>query len=158
MHLRAAEPGDARAIGAVFDTAVRLGWTYLGEVVEKPMFRPEDWDKEVADHAAPNLMLVAEEPNGRIVGFTAVHPPDCEMFLLFVHPDVGGRGVGRQLLDAAHEALRKAGCEKSFLFTHEQNERALAVYEAAGYERDGYVRKSDFRGAALREPRLVKRL
>jgi ribosomal protein S18 acetylase RimI-like enzyme len=80
------------------------------------------------------------------------------MFLLFVHPEYGGLGVGRVLLDAAHEALRAAGCREAFLYTHEQNERALAVYEAAGYRRDDIARESDFRGVHFREPRLVKPL
>lgn len=66
--------------------------------------------------------------------------------------------MGRALLDAAHEALRDAGCREAFLYTHEENERALAVYGAAGYRRDGSVRESDFRGLHLREPRLVKPL
>jgi ribosomal protein S18 acetylase RimI-like enzyme len=80
------------------------------------------------------------------------------MFLLFVHPEHAGCGVGRTLLEAAHEALRAAGCREAFLYTHEENERALAVYEAAGYRRDGSVRESEFRGVHLREPRLVKPL
>ena len=80
------------------------------------------------------------------------------MFLLFVHPSHAGHGVGRALLDAAHQALRVAGCREAFLYTHEENERALTVYEAAGYRRDGSVRESDFRGVHLREPRLVKPL
>jgi ribosomal protein S18 acetylase RimI-like enzyme len=66
--------------------------------------------------------------------------------------------VGRSLLDAAHEALRAAGCREAFLYTHQENERALAVYEAGGYRRDGSVRESDFRGVHLREPRMVKPL
>jgi hypothetical protein len=41
---------------------------------------------------------------------------------------------------------------------HEQNERALAVYTAAGYRPDGSVRVSDFRGTRLPELRLVKQL
>jgi ribosomal protein S18 acetylase RimI-like enzyme len=77
---------------------------------------------------------------------------------LFVDPAAAGRGVGRRLLDAAHDALRDAGCGEAFLYTHEQNERALAVYRAAGYRPDGTVRESDFRGVALRELRLVKPL
>jgi RimJ/RimL family protein N-acetyltransferase len=44
------------------------------------------------------------------------------------------------------------------LFVHEQNERALAVYAAAGYRPDGSDRVSDFRGMPVRELRLVKRL
>jgi mycothiol synthase len=80
------------------------------------------------------------------------------MYLLFVHPDHAGRGVGKALLEASHEVLRSAGCREVFLYTHEQNERAIAVYEAAGYRRDGTVRESEFRGVHQREPRLVKAL
>jgi ribosomal protein S18 acetylase RimI-like enzyme len=158
ISIRPGVASDAQKIGAVFDAAVRDGWTYLGELARKPMFPPDEWDKVVADHAPPNVLLVAVDERGEIVGFTAVHPPEGEMYLLFVHPGHAGRGVGRALLDAAHGTLRAAGCTEAFLYTHEENTRALAVYEAAGYRRDGSVRESDFRGVHLREPRLVKRL
>ncbi len=156
--MRRAVADDAQKIGAVFDAAVREGWTFLGEVVRTPMFPPEEWDKVVLEHAPPNALLVAVDERGDVAGFTAVHPADGEMYLLFVHPEHAGRGVGRALLDAAHEELRAAGCREAFLYTHEENKRALAVYEAAGYRRDGFVRESDFRGLNLREPRLVKPL
>jgi ribosomal protein S18 acetylase RimI-like enzyme len=153
-----ATAADAQAIGAVFDAAVREGWTYLGELAEQPMFTPADWDRLVAAHAPPNVLLVATDHAGRILGYTAAHPEDCELFLLFVHPAFGRRGVGRTLLSAAHDALRAAGCREAFLFTHEQNERALAVYERAGYRPDGSTRESDMSGTAIRELRLVKQL
>ena len=156
--IRPAVASDAQKIGAVFDAAVREGWTYLGDLAREPMFPPAEWDKLVADHAPPNVLLVAIDELDDIVGFTAVHPREGEMFLLFVDPQHAGRGAGRALLDAAHGALRAAGCREAFLYTHEQNERALTVYEAAGYRRDGSVRESDFRGVHLRELRLVKRL
>jgi RimJ/RimL family protein N-acetyltransferase len=158
MTIRRAVAADARGIGGVFDAAVSAGWKYLGELASKPMFPPEEWDNVIASHAPPNALFVMVDHSDQIVGFTAVHPPEGEMFLLFVHPEHAGRGIGRALLDAAHDALRAAGCRESFLYTHEQNERALAVYEAAGYRRDGTVRESDFRGVHLREPRLVKAL
>jgi hypothetical protein len=59
ITLRPAVPADAAAIGAVFDAAVRTGWTYLGELVAEPMFRPQDWDQLVADRTPPNVLLVA---------------------------------------------------------------------------------------------------
>lgn len=62
------------------------------------------------------------------------------------------------MLTAAHDALREAGCTEAFLFTHEENKRALAVYERAGYRWHGSMRESDLRGRAIREPRLVKQL
>jgi ribosomal protein S18 acetylase RimI-like enzyme len=158
IEIRPAVPGDAQKIGAVFDAAVREDWTYLGDLAREPMFPPEEWDKVVVDHAPPNVLLVAIDQPDNVIGFTAVHPPEGEMFLLFVHPEYAGLGVGRALLNAAHQALRVAGCHEAFLYTHEQNERALAVYEAAGYRRDGFVRESEFRGVHLREPRLIKAL
>ena len=158
MSIRRAAADDAQSIGVVFDAAVRDAWTYLGALARESMYPPSEWDKLVVDHAPPNVLLVAVDADNGVVGFTAAHPQTGELFLLFVHPAHAGRGVGRQLLDAAHDALRAAGCREAFLYTHEQNTRALAVYEAAGYRRDGFVRESDFRGVHLREPRLVKPL
>jgi ribosomal protein S18 acetylase RimI-like enzyme len=158
LTIRRAEPNDAQGIGAVFDAAVREGWKYLGVLAAHPMFPPEEWDAEVERHAPPNALLVAIDQTSRLIGFTAVHPAEGEMFLLFVNPDHAGRGVGKALLAAAHEVLRSAGCREAFLYTHEQNARAIAVYEAAGYRRDGTVRESEFRGVQMREPRLVKKL
>jgi GNAT superfamily N-acetyltransferase len=158
IRLRRGVAADAGAIGAVFDAAVRVGWTYMGDMVREPMFTAHEWHQDVAEFAPPNLLLVAIDPPGRIVGFTAVRLADGELYLLFVDPAYAGRGVGRMLLDAAHDAMRTAGHGEAFLFTHEQNRRALAVYEAAGYRCDGSVRESDFRGIHLREPRLVKQL
>jgi ribosomal protein S18 acetylase RimI-like enzyme len=158
ISIRPAVASDAQNIGAVFDAAVREGWTYLGPLARKPMFPPDEWDTLVAEHTATESVFVATDPLDGVVGFTAVHPQEGEMFLLFVHPKYAGRGVGRALLDAAHDALRSAGCREAFLYTHEENQRAITVYEAGGYRRDGTVRESDFRGVHLREPRLVKSL
>ncbi len=157
IELRRAELSDAPAIGAVFDAAVRAGWTFLGELAQRPMFQPQQWQDVVAAHTAPDALIVATDSTSRVLGFTAVHADAGELYLLFVAPAHGGRGVGRRLLDAAHEVLRDAGHAEAFLFTEERNARALAVYAAAGYAPDGTIRDSEFEGAALREPRLVKR-
>src|SRR5881396_2109651 len=99
--IRRAVAGDAQAIGAVFDAAVREAWTYLGAIAREPMFPPDEWNTLVIDHAPPNALLVAVDEANSVIGFTAVHPRDCEMFLLFVHPEHAGRGVGCALLDTA---------------------------------------------------------
>jgi len=156
--IRPATAHDAPAIGSVFDAAVKNAWTYLGDLAQEPMFTPQDWDRLVADHAPPNILLVAADHDGKIVGYTAAHPSDGELFLLFVHPDKAGQGVGRTLLDAAQDALRAAGSQAAYLYTHEQNRRALEVYQAAGYRPDGSARVSDFAGRPIRELRLVKQL
>ena len=123
ITLRRAVAGDAQSIGAVFDAAVRDGWAYLGEVAKRQMFSAQHWDEFVADHAPPRALLVAADDAQGVVGFTAVHPEEGEMFLLFVDPAHAGRGVGRVLLDAAHDVLRAAGRREAFLFTEERRAR-----------------------------------
>lgn len=158
VALRPAIAADAASIGAVFDASVKAGWHYLGALAAEPMFSAQDWVRLVADHMPPNLLLVAEDDAGSVVGYVAAHPRDGELFLLFVDLDHAGRGIGRALLAAAHDALREAGCRDAYLYVHERNARAIAVYAAAGYGADGSVRESDFRGTRIRELRMVKRL
>ena len=45
FEVRRATAGDAPAIGAVFDAAVRAGWTYLGGLAQNPMFPAGYWDQ-----------------------------------------------------------------------------------------------------------------
>ncbi|MGH3647653.1 MAG: GNAT family N-acetyltransferase [Micromonosporaceae bacterium] len=158
LALRRAVAADAQAIGAVFDAAVRHGWTFLGELAQRPMFSPKDWDQLVTDLAPPDALLVATDPAHGVIGYSAVHTEVGETFLLFVDPAHAGRGVGRALLDAAHDVLRDAGRTEALLFTEERNARALEVYAAAGYRPDGTVRESELHDAPLRELRLVKTL
>src|SRR5438105_9621793 len=119
ISLRPAGLDDAPAIGSVFDAAVRAGWSYLGDLVAEPMFSAEDWRQLIADHVSPNVLLVAVDDNQGVVGYTAVHPQDGEMFLLFVHPAFACGGIVRMLLEAAHGVLRVAGGSEAFLFVDE---------------------------------------
>jgi len=158
VQVRRSHGEDATDIAAVFDAAVSTGWSYLGELAQKSMFSAEHWDRLVAEHGPPDALLLADDPSDGVVGFTAVHVQEGELYLLFVHPDHAGRGLGRRLLEAAHDLMRAAGRGSSFLFTEERNARARQVYEAAGYRPDGAVRRSEFEGQTLRELRLVKDL
>ena len=58
------------------------------------MFAPEDWDRFVADRVPPKVLLIATDRAGRVLGYTAAHPEDGEMFLLFVHPAYAGLALG----------------------------------------------------------------
>ena len=153
--IRRAAIADAPAVGRVFDAAVAAAWTHLGGIERDWLFPAQEWRELVAAHLGDDVLLVATDSGGAIVGFCAVHPGDGELFLLFVDPAHAGQGVGRALLRAGHDVLRAAGCREAFLFTQATNDRAQAVYCAAGYRPDGQTRTSDFRGRNVSEIRMT---
>jgi ribosomal protein S18 acetylase RimI-like enzyme len=53
--------------------------------------------------------------------------------VLVVAQPARGRGVGRELIDAAAVALRHAGVRRAWLVTTNDNLAALALYQKAGW-------------------------
>ena len=155
VRIRRATAADASAVADVFDAAVAAAWTHLGGLEHDPLFTAGEWRDLVAAHLGDDVLLVATDSSGAILGFCALHPGDCELFLRFVDPAHAGRGVGRAMLAAGHKLLRAAGCRQAFLFTQATNDRARAVYTAAGYRPDGQTRTSEFHGRTVPEVRMV---
>ena len=94
------------------------------------------------DVASSGTTVVAEAPDGSIVGFIRFgeDPEGSEngyVHSLYVHPRAGGRGTGRRLLEHALAALEAAGHPTVTLWVFEANERARRFYAAAGFVPDG---------------------
>ncbi len=68
-----------------------------------------------------------------------------EVFSIYVHPRLWGEGVGRALLGRAEAALTEEGFAWGTLWVLEDNARARAFYEAAGWRVDG-ARQFDYLG------------
>jgi putative acetyltransferase len=82
------------------------------------------------------LALVGGEPAGCV----ALRPVDagrCEAKRLFVRPKFRGHGTGKALLDWAIAEARAAGYAEMLGDTMPVMERALAMYDRAGFERTG---------------------
>jgi L-phenylalanine/L-methionine N-acetyltransferase len=98
-------------------------------------------------HAA---VFVAEREDGRLVGRLSVgrdpHPASTHVadVGLMVAQDARRQGVGTALMRAAVEWAREAGVRKLELHVFPWNEAALALYDAFGFEREGY-RKGHYR-------------
>jgi len=106
--------------------------------------------------------LVAEQ-DGEIVGFVSVGASrdpgtDGELFAIYVHPEHWGTGVGRALLDAGEEELRRLGHNEAILWVLEDNPRARRFYEIAGWSADGAAREIHIFGFDVDEVRYSKRL
>jgi GNAT superfamily N-acetyltransferase len=61
---------------------------------------------------------------------------DCWLEDLYVQESARRSGLGRALVEAALERARERGCKRIELDTNEDNEPALALYEACGFLRE----------------------
>jgi GNAT superfamily N-acetyltransferase len=105
-----------------------------------------EWDLRFARAGA--WICVAEEDDGRIVGAAAFAagtvsrqdrttvPGLAHVNAVFVHPDRWRRGIARQLLEQAEDAMRAAGFDRAQLFTL-KGSPAEQLYQATGWRHDG---------------------
>lgn len=83
------------------------------------------------------LALLDDQPNA----FVWVKPPvgsqeAAELYVLGVHPDAQGRGVGQYLTREALEIAKATGARRMILWTEKTNAAALRTYEATGFSED----------------------
>lgn len=88
-------------------------------------------------------LYAAEDDNGRIIGFVAVHwlpylifaGPEGFVSELFVAESVRGQGVGKQLLQTVEAKARQLGCVRLSLLNGRQRESyARQFYTKLGWE------------------------
>jgi GNAT superfamily N-acetyltransferase len=103
------------------------------------------------------------ERDGEIVGFVGVGASrdpgtDGELFAIYVHPEHWGSGVGRALIEAGEDELRRLGHKEAVLWVLDDNPRARRFYEIAGWSADGAAREIHIFGFDVAEVRYAKRL
>ena len=87
------------------------------------------------DDEGERMWIVEKE--GTIVGSIGLfrdHDHVARLRLLFLHPDVRGRGLGRKLVDLAVEFAKKAGYSTVVLMTEDILKAAGRIYMDAGFE------------------------
>jgi len=89
----------------------------------------------LANHRATFIVAVLD---GRVLGFCQFGDRGAgpELFRLYIHPRVWGRGVGRRLLSHAEMQLAACGGRRYFVTVHNRNERAKGFYAKQGFVHD----------------------
>ncbi|MCP3800560.1 GNAT family N-acetyltransferase [Allokutzneria sp. A3M-2-11 16] len=106
--------------------------------------RDEEPEPATVEQAMPGVLrrlsldgakLILARRENRAVGFALVapRPETLEVFYLAVDPDAWGGGVGSQLLREVDEHARAIGRDTLELWVINDNERAIGVYERAGW-------------------------
>ncbi len=122
MNVDIAEKADYLALLAIWESSVRATHDFLAEddLQElKPLILEQYFD-------AVDLRC-AKNAQGAIQGFCGVHDGNIEM--LFVLPDVRGKGIGTLL---SKHAINEQGASK--VDVNEQNKQALGFYERIGFK------------------------
>jgi phosphinothricin acetyltransferase len=155
--IRAAEPGDAEAIAAIYNEGI-------AERVATFETRPRGAD-EVAAWLDAELPFLVADDGASVVGFARVSPYSDRCVYegvgehgVYVAGSARGRGLGRSLLEALCRESERAGLYKltSRIFT--DNGASRAVHLAAGFEEVGVQRRHGRLDGEWKDCVLVERL
>jgi GNAT superfamily N-acetyltransferase len=122
--------------------------------------RERQWGQWLADLGGRSVFVT--EDAGEVVAFASVGPaadPEFdrettgELYAIYALPAAWGRGFGRALMEAALGRLRADGYTAAMLWVLEDNPRARAFYEAAGWRLDGRSRTETRLGTRTSEVR-----
>ena len=160
MDIRTIRPDDDRlALSGVYETSWR--WTYRGIVPQAfldalPAGRWRDFFDApgVYTLVAVDGSVYAGTANFGLSRF-AEYGGSGEVISLYLRPEYTGRGLGRALLEAALDALDAMGFDEVFLWVLEENTRARAFYERAGFVCSGEALEDEIGGRPVRELRYV---
>lgn len=108
----------------------------------------------------PSASVLVAESDAVVVGYCIVlfraGKPAARLYSIATAPGMTGQGIGKALIEAAEHAAIEHGHVLLRLEVREDNARAMAIYERAGYRPIG--RKPDYYQDGMAAVRLEKRL
>lgn len=149
MTVRSTRPKDAEAVAAIYAYAVLHGFGTFEETPPSPA-EMEARRLRVAAHGLPHLVA---EREGVVAGFAYASPfrprpayRHTAEDTVYVHPDMQGRGVGRELLHKVCEACARLGVRQLVaLIGDSANAGSIGLHEALGFRRAGLLESVGFK-------------
>ena len=122
-----ATPADAPGLTACINAAYA---NYRTQGIDLP-----DVAGGIAEDIAQNHVWVARDQHIITGGLIlSIDAPQAYLMNVAVHPDHGGHGIGRALMDTALTAARTAGCDTIRLTTHAAMPGNVALYQHLGWQ------------------------
>ncbi|WP_305782612.1 GNAT family N-acetyltransferase [Symbioplanes lichenis] len=124
---------------------------------------PPDWPGFTATRL-PGHRFVALDPGGTVLGWIACSPTSTRPVYagvvehsVYVHPEAGGRGVGRALLTALIHSTEAAGVWTIQSGIFPENTASLALHTACGFRPIGTRHKIGRHHGTWRDVTLLER-
>jgi RimJ/RimL family protein N-acetyltransferase len=146
IRVRRAEATDAEALVALAEAVSREDGRWILTTESWRSARDERRYLKTVRHHPDAAVFVAEE-DGLVLARLSLardpHPASRHVADLGLMVAVGARrrGIGRMLLGEAVSWARASGIRKLELHVFPWNEPALRLYEAFGFEREGYRKR-----------------
>lgn len=137
-------PGQGIVIGGFRPGADDADWVALNALVfaRHPEQGALTGDDLAARKAEPwfdpgDFLVARDESSGAMIGYIwlKIEPasPTGEIYVIGVHPDAAGRGLGRTLMLAGLDRLRERGCTAATLYVEAHNAAAVNLYRSLGF-------------------------
>ena len=138
-EIRSAESTDLPAVQRV----ARAAWHAAHEPIigEESVeeFLAEYYSRAALERRLDGETVLPVAVDDRVVGFTVAGPADGPttyvLGRIYVRPDRWGEEIGQRLPQEIQRRARERGGERMRLGVIAENDRAVCLYEAAGYER-----------------------
>ncbi|MDM5316373.1 GNAT family protein [Fictibacillus sp. b24] len=137
--LRPVKEQDAKDITAHVEAIVKAG-RYLQKEQPRSVSEEIEFINEVKQKED---MYTAVERKGKVVGIARVLKGELQMkkhtgvFRTWIHPDAQGLGIGKELLNYTLRWGQSNNLHKIWLTVFSGNEKAVTVYEKAGFIIEG---------------------
>lgn len=147
MHVRLGTAEDALAIETIRVEGWRTAYRHVfpADELEGMPVDPARWRSRL-ESPPPGWSTFVAERDGGVVGFASVGPSRDEhgigeLYAIYVEPSEWSTGAGRVLIERAEGQLASE-YRQATLWVLEDNPRARAFYERAGWSVDG-ARKAE---------------
>jgi GNAT superfamily N-acetyltransferase len=169
-EIRAAVPDDALAVARVHVRSWQVAYRGLIAQAYLDSLKPEVWaakygfqrtgpDRPATLLAVDGKTICGLAMTGRARDLDMRDIPNIgELLAIYVDPQHWDAGVGRLLVAAAREQLRRDGFAEAALWVLEKNVRARRFYGSDGWALDGACRTRTTAGAPLDEVRYRRSL
>ena len=159
ITIRAAEPGDAVAIAAIYNQGIED----RGATFETTLRTPAEMRTKI--DLGERLPLLVAEDTGVVVGWAGLSEyrarpcyAGIAEFSIYLDRAARGRGVGRQLLNALVEAARARGYWKLLSRVFPSNAASLGLCRRCGFREVGTYEKHGRLDGRWRDVVIVERL
>ena len=137
--IRLAVASDAGRVRECAEAAYRQ---YVHAMGRKPAAMVADFGAQIE---AGHVHVITDAAH-EVQGFIVFYPKERHMFLenVAVHPDAGGQGLGRALIEFCEAEARRQGLAAVHLYTNEVMTQNLAMYPRMGYVEFGRRKEDGF--------------